>query len=618
MSKIVTVYSVRECRNSRDTMNVRRCYDPDQTRIGGPLGHRLRRSLQRFLADEVWTPEFVTQDVRRSTVGYRKFSEWHGDISGRHIGLMSIAQQAGEPSDPHLDAIVSKVLAQRLPDGTFGYELDTGSDGSGLSRDSRKKLYGHGRLLNGLAEYYATTRSPEVLETARSIARFVDHSIGPVLRHADRQTQNFLLQALDGVVRLITLCAGEQWPRRLAERIIRSLWKLPDPDPNTPGVHAHAYASTLRGMLDYVYVSGDESVLPVFLQRYDGLFRGVTLDGNYTEVFGYEGMAAKPRNEACGIADWIMIHLRLGAITGDDSHFERAETSLLNALLATQFPNYGFGHRWYLGGDKALGYVTEGEEAWWCCSYHGPRALLDLKRFLFTYDNDRLDVNFLIPSELHTRDLSLRVESDYPVGGTVVVAVTSIAPIRKALGFRIPGFVDRSILAVSVNGEPVTPVFHQGRLVLDRTWQGRDTILVRVPISLRLVDGRTGEPVTDLAPGSVKEECSIAWGPLFLGFSPPAEIALADQMIELSAEQYQQDGSLLLEAFTWRDDGLDSGAALSPGANIYGLLNEGLHRHVTVKSREGTIARGRDLYPENEATRRYCDFRVVFPVRIVG
>mgnify|MGYP006275985401 FL=1 len=597
-------------------MKLKHFFADDQVYLGGQVEYRLKRAIGRFLKDDVWTPEFVSQDSRAQTIGYRKFSEWHGDISGRHIGLMSSAKHAGEAFDPALDEIVERVLSEQLSDGTYGYLLGAEDDGSGLDNVAHKKIYGHGRLLLGLAEYYGATKRPEVLEAALAIARFYEANIDAVMAHGTMQQQNFFLQALDGVVQLIHHRPNDEWLRSYAKKAIALVWRLPDNSAELPGVHAHAYASTLRGILDYVIETGDDSVMSVFWERYQRAWPGVTLDGNYTEVFNYQGTPFKPRNEACGIADWIMIHLRLAAIEGDDRYFAIAENSLYNALFATQFPNYGFGHRWYLGGTRALGYVTEGEEAWWCCSYHGPRSLVDLKRFVYAQDGDAVDVNFLFSSEIKTRDFSLCVDSGYPQRGDVSITVGCIAPVRRTLRIRIPPFVDPSRIDVSVNGKAAKAEVVQGRLTLDREWNDRDRVLFTVPLELRLVNGRSGDVLAEAEEGRMYEECSIAYGPLYLGFTPPTELALDDQLVVLPSAAYGKDGALDLPAFSWKDDGLDTGAALSPGANIYGLVNEGLHRLVGVESRDGSITRGRDLYPENEATRRYSNFRVVFPVVI--
>jgi hypothetical protein len=353
-----------------------------------------------------------------------------------------------------------------------------------------------------------------------------------------------------------------------------------------------------------------------FWERFKVVEDGTTFDGNYTEVFYFEGKNPKPRNEACGIADWIMINLRLWEIYGDEEYLEAAEISLTNALCATQFPNYGFGHRWYLGGFDYVGYVTEGEEAWWCCSYHGPFAFLDFKKYLYTSQNDELWINFLLAGKLKSGDLSLTINSNYPAKNVVTIDVDCIKPVEKTLAIRIPSFLDPAELLAFHNGREVPGKIEKGRLKLTGIWQQQDQVRLELPMKLELIDNTTGEPVKAAAGKSGLPDCSIRYGSLFLGFAPPHEIALDDQVLSIPMEHIDSDGVLTLPKYSWIDDGLDSGAAHTPGANIYGLFNEGLHFTVTVKSKDGQTQRGRDLYPENEATRRYCSFRVRFPVVI--
>ena len=51
------------------------------------------------------------------------------------------------------------------------------------------------------------------------------------------------------------------------------------------------------------------------------------------------------RNEGCSIADWLMLNLNAGLITGEDGAYEKAERIFWNALAFNQWINGSFGHR---------------------------------------------------------------------------------------------------------------------------------------------------------------------------------------------------------------------------------------------------------------------------------
>jgi len=84
------------------------------------------------------------------------------------------------------------------------------------------------------------------------------------------------------------------------------------------GVHSHGFLSTLRGLQVAVLITGDNA-WNVKVERY----RQTIIERHYEMPDGGipEGFPPGQRNEGCSIADWIMVNLNAGLITGDETAY---------------------------------------------------------------------------------------------------------------------------------------------------------------------------------------------------------------------------------------------------------------------------------------------------------
>jgi hypothetical protein len=312
------------------------CFDPAPVHLGRGYGMRLQKALRRISLDEVMDEEFIIQDALPDQKRIRIHQRFNGDISGRYLGLYS-----------------QRLFAVQNDDGSFGYRIGTDV--------FFPKIYGNGRMLLGLTQYYRLTGDPRALRAAHGLVGYYRSIHDGALAHEDPRSQAFYFQALDGLVSLYAL-EPEEGLKRTINSIADAVW-------DKPQNHAHSYLTTLRALASWELIEPDASRRQWLFDRWQEAQAGATLDGSFTEVF-----PDKPRNEGCTIADWLGLHLRLWQLTDDDAMLDAAENIWLNALYTNQFENFGFGHRYYLRGERRLGYITEGTEAWWCCSYHGPVA----------------------------------------------------------------------------------------------------------------------------------------------------------------------------------------------------------------------------------------------------
>jgi len=118
--------------------------------FAGELTARYELTLDRVLrgGPPAYNDDFVLADAVPQHV--RRFTEFSGDVSGRYIGALAVASQFSGKNFPELDRVVGKLLKLQKEDGHFGEPF---SDGAIANRDMAL-LWGNGRLLIGLLEYY--------------------------------------------------------------------------------------------------------------------------------------------------------------------------------------------------------------------------------------------------------------------------------------------------------------------------------------------------------------------------------------------------------------------------------------------------------------------------------
>jgi DUF1680 family protein len=473
--------------------------DASFIRAEGDLDDRFRRALRRLTEGPEYTEEFVLSDVTGAF--WRVFTEYAGDISGRYLGAVALGRTYTREPCPRVDEIARGVVEAQREDGHFNLDQP-------LDRIYFPLVYGHGRLLQGLVEYQSVAPDSRILIAIRRLAGYFC-AIAPYWRAPDVVANEefiYYTQAIEGVVGAYGV-TGEARYRDLAAEMAGLLW-------NEPKHHSHSYLSSLLGILALYEATGEEKWLKFVELKRDAIAGMVTVDGGVTEM-----LPNKHVTEFCSVADWFMLNLRLWRATGQTRYLEQAEKTLLNAVYFNQFSTGGFG-TWNC--DREIGYPGRVEvgsgEAYWCCCFHGVRALYDALTHAYTWDEDGVQVNLFFPGTVRLPqpgDLTIRQETDYPQAGRVRLCVSAPGKSDVLLRLRVPTWARDPRLAL--NGEPVPAgVDEAGYVAVKRAWGNADVLELTFEMGLRLEDG-TG-PVDDarLAPGKTLDGVSLWWGPLLL------------------------------------------------------------------------------------------------------
>ncbi len=445
-----------------------------------PIHQRYEVTLRRVLdgTSPAYTEEFLLADVR-PTPG-RRFTEYSGDLSGRYIGALSTAARVYHTSFPSLDSLVPKVIALQKPDGYFGstfhYQKPTDDD--------LALLWGNGRLLVGLLEYYRYKPNPAVLAASQRLGGFLLR-VAPLMLSQNVRDEfgaaHFAsgyicwTQQTEGLAGLYLVTRDERY-RTLAESIAAVIERR-------PGDHVHGYLTSLRGVMDLYQSTSDARLL----EQCEAAWQEIAQSQDLLDTGGVpEGWSPnKHRTEGCAEVDWLRLNLALWKATANSKYLEMAERTAFNELALNQFANGDFGHRVLtedgISGDAAV-------RAWWCCTLHGLRYFPDLQVSAFRPDKGALCYQLPIDSNIdngHVPSASLAAiaTSSLAQNRAVSITITSSGAAPASLLIRKPEWA--GTLDIRLNGAAGQFPLEGDYVRLHRQWQRGDTVTVTYAMSLQ-------------------------------------------------------------------------------------------------------------------------------------
>jgi DUF1680 family protein len=457
---------------------------------GGDLTARYELALERV---EHGNPPrfdvaFISADAEPRHV--RRFTEFSGDVSGRYLDAMAAATRfAGLPAarwQPALDA----VLKLQKPDGHFGATFEPGK-----ATDMRMAmLWGNGRMLIGLLEAYEATHDARVLTAARKLGDFL-LAEAPLMNspatlkmfNDGKAAVGYICwtQNVEGLVRLHALTKDARYLALAREISERTQFR--------PAQHSHGHLASLRGIVMLYETTGEARYLKQVEEQYQAVIdTGNRLpEGAVPELY----IPQMRRDEGCSEADWLRLSLALYRVTRKPAYLDEAERTLFNELAFNQFSNGDFGHRSRTEADVAPrpGFVSIGgaAHAWWCCLFHGLRALEEVLGGVFVEQQGA--TAFVLPVDGHAKSAGVEwvSESSLEQNGRILIRAATADGRKSALRVRVPGWAHVTANAASTN-EP-------GWLVIDRAWKKGDTVELRYEMATRVEQYQPPEPFRALA-----------------------------------------------------------------------------------------------------------------------
>lgn len=447
------------------------------TLLAGDLTTRSELTLDRVLSGgpPTYSDDFVLADAVPQHV--RRFTEFSGDVSGRYLGALATVAQWNGKKFPGVDRIASMIVPLQKPDGHFGDPFSTKE----VTNSDMALMWGNGRLLIGLLEYYRLNPKPEILACARRLGdcfvnlgpRFNDPAI--VKQFSGEQIAVGYIcwtQIIEGLVELNRVTHDEKYlslARQIAENTRRH-----------PHQHSHGFVSALRGILELYRATNDAQWLKKVESEWEGVIASGNLlpQGALPEVF--KPLVPTPHDEGCSEADWLRLNLGLWAETRNLRYLENAELTLFNEFYFNQFHTGDFGHHTF--SDE--GYTPGSARAWWCCTFHGLRAFPDVSRAAFHAGTDALCYDLPVDGRIAADGLTLQADSTLEQNSTVTLTADEADGAEHTLRLRLPAWA--SALELKLNGRSLAGNRTDGGVEIRRRWTGGDKLEVRYMLRTRL------------------------------------------------------------------------------------------------------------------------------------
>ncbi|PTY02251.1 hypothetical protein DB346_09040 [Verrucomicrobia bacterium LW23] len=458
-----------------------------------------------------------------------------------------------------LDASVDDLLSTQTPDGCISART---YDEQPKSSDLWERKY----VLLGLLHYYEIAPRPEVLEAMIRMADYTLAQVGPAPKTPITETgwafygiesssilePMMRLHQLTGEARYLAFAryiveeTGGCKRGNIFEAALQGVAPRMIGDNGVPKesiAKSYEMMSCFEGLADYYRVTGDERWKEAALTLYRNIRdQEITILGSgggdqpYNLGPGtgeqWNNLAAEQTNpdmtlmmETCVTVTWMKFCYHILRLTGDSTVADEIEKSIYNALAGAQKPTGDYyDYFQQLNGSRGgkVNFSTDiaGFELS-CCTANGPMGMALIPFFAVMEGKRGPVVNLYAPGTWQGTTplggpLSLRLETDYPRSGAVLIEVMTNPPAFEAaekesfaIALRIPAW-SRTI-RLAINGVDVSQRCCPGSYaVLDMAWHPGDRIELTLDMTCRLVP----------SPGGVKSPAgqyqALLRGPLAL------------------------------------------------------------------------------------------------------
>ena len=270
--------------------------------------------------------------------------------------------------------------------------------------------------------------------------------------------------------------------------------------------HAVRATYTYSGMADVAAETSDIDYQSAVLSLWDNMVNrkyyitGGIGSGETSEGFGPDySLRNNAYCESCSSCGLVFFEYKMNLAYHDAKYADLYEETLYNALLGSLA----------LDGKDFLytnALTTSQPRYEWhvcpCCVGNIPRTLLMMPTWTYVRGDSGIYVNLFIGSTMKVEKVGgaaveMVQKTDYPWSGKVAVTVNPAQPATFTVYVRVPNRTTselytptpavNSLVSLSVNGKPVTPVIEQGYAIIRRTWKKGDKIDFELPMTIQRV-----------------------------------------------------------------------------------------------------------------------------------
>lgn len=497
------------------------------THIGGFMGQRLDANRDNLV--KAFDIEHYLEMVERRD--YRDWF-WHGEHPGKWIESASLlAAQYGDKALLAEDvAALKRMEAAQEPSGYLGItDPAVRTPQTPLRGMDAYELY---FTMHGLMTAYETVGDEQALESARKLADYFVATLGPGKAEfwpsEKRPPENHRVRLRghselaghavhygwegsllnDPMLRLYQITGDRKymdWARWSVLNLDRwggwdAFSRLDDVaadaigiDELQPVVHSHTFNMNFLGFLRMYRVTGDRTWFDKVAGAWEDIAsRQVFVTGAVSVDEHYEGDHYLPLTgemiETCADMSWMQLNQGLLGLSGDPKYADAIERLMLNHVFAAQSID-GDAFRYFtpLNGFKPEGIYRDRVD---CCQGSGHRLCAMLPGMLYAQEKNGLVVNQYALSRarahLEAGDIAVRVETNYPEGGVILIRIEAAPQEKCALKLRLPSWCEAPRL--TLNSSPVEELRPGTYKTIERRWKAGDYLVLKLPMRVRWIE----------------------------------------------------------------------------------------------------------------------------------
>jgi DUF1680 family protein len=482
----------------------------------------------------IYQTEIATPRIRNfEKVARKKGEKFEGiyyDDSDVYKALEAMAYALKTHPDPGLekkaDEWIDKIAAAQLPDGY----LDTYFTLTDLSKRwtqiSYHEDYNAGHLIEAAVAYYNVTGKRKLLDVAIRLANHIDST----MRLQNKQWFSGHEEIELALVKLYRVTQDDRYLKLanwyLAQRgnnyypygkdwFKPAYWQDLVPVKKQTEITGHAVRAMYlyTGAADVAALTGDQEYMNAMEKVWqDVVYRNMYITGGIGSSGDNEGFSVDydlPNEEAycetCASVGMVLWNQRMCELTGQSKYVDVLERSLYNGALDGLSLS---GDRFFY--DNPLASNGQHQRREWfgtaCCPANIARLVASVGNYIYGKNDDAVWINLFVGSntavKLAKTDVELVMQTNYPLDGTVRIAVNPVKKVKFGLHLRIPGWAmgqpvpgdlyhfqnfQSMPVTIRINGkdQPIHP--ENGYAVIEREWKKGDIVEYQIPMQVNRI-----------------------------------------------------------------------------------------------------------------------------------
>ncbi|HZS56962.1 MAG TPA: beta-L-arabinofuranosidase domain-containing protein [Bryobacteraceae bacterium] len=429
--------------------DVYRPFPPDQSKLGGIIGARLRANSEGYI-----------ERVGNAANGGPE------EQDGTLLDAAAYAYEYGR--DPTINTVMvrlaKKLIGSQASGGYLGAQSDT-------EHWTEKDTSIEASDLLGLLNYYRVTGDPAALSASTKLG---DLLVKERQKKSGEEAALFSV-AIEPMVVLFRFTDANKYLQFCNS--VAEAW-LHAKTPELPATYKNLLI--LNGLVELYRINGDSSFFRAPLQAWTEM---------QASAFALTGIPAENSNpealNACTTGAWLQLSANLLRISGQAVYGEQLERTVYNQLFAGQDAKTGT----VLAPVSLSGIKAPANNG--ACAASEVRGVAQLPSLVWGRYGNGLAVNLYTDGRATVRlrrrgIIHLYTETNYPESGTVLLHVEPDHPIHFPLRLRVPDWTRKFTADVDADhfvGKPAE------FLTLNRGWKRGDTVKISMVMTARTIPG---------------------------------------------------------------------------------------------------------------------------------